>query len=84
MNIIIKIFLYLNNHYNYSGEEDALRQQRNTELLIQCSSLPISIQTLEPVYENAHEIPDKSTVLMTQSPAYETVPVRLTLSTSPN
>ena len=65
----------------FSGEEDALRQQRNTELLIQCSSLPISIQTLEPVYENTHEIPDKSTVLMTQCPAYETVPVKIKQST---
>ena len=65
----------------FSGEEDALRQQRNTELLIQCSSLPISIQTLEPVYENTHEIPDKSTVLMTKCPAYETVPVKIKQST---
>ena len=37
---------------------------------------PDGTQTLEPVYENSREIPDKSTVVMTHCPAYETVPVK--------
>ena len=46
------------------------------ETLISTVISPDSTQTLEPLYENSREIPDKGTVLMTHCPAYETVPVK--------